>query len=101
MGHSHNHNKKRTVAKSQPSNQPTKNATSFPSAHIHGSDVGSASSFFPYARSPFRQKDALLVAAQDGWSTTIRYAFLLCVQRAPIGAAIWLAIEFARHIGWF
>ena len=100
MGHSRNHNKKRTVAKSRASIQPIKDAVSSSSTNVRGPDVGSASSSLSYVRSQIHPKDALLDAAQDGWGTTIRYAFLLCVRRITAGAGIWLVVDFARHLGW-
>jgi hypothetical protein len=102
MGNSRNHNEKRAVVKSHKSStRPIKGVAGSPSANLHGPDVGPTSSLFSYVISQFLPRDALLDAAQDGWGTTIRYAFLLCVRRVTAGAGIWLVVEFARHLGRF
>jgi len=46
-------------------------------------------------------KDAFLEAAQDGWGTTFRYAFLLLINRATAAGGIWIASDVAHSLRWF
>lgn len=46
-------------------------------------------------------KDALLEAAEKGWGTTFRYAFLLVTKRVTAAGGIWLTAELAHHLRWF
>jgi hypothetical protein len=46
-------------------------------------------------------KDALLEAAESGWETTFRYAFLLVIKRITMVGEIWITAELAHHLRWF
>lgn len=55
------------------------------------------------ARSLFRNltasADALLVAAAEGWGTTLRYGLLLLVRNGSLGLGIWILCKVAMYIG--
>jgi hypothetical protein len=83
--------------KSGPSD-PNDNAVN---ASIDGpTSYGSASPLSQLASRLFA-KNALLEAAESGWETTFRYAFLLVIKRITMVGGIWITAEFAHHVRWF
>jgi len=61
---------------------------------------GSASLLSQLASSLFG-KDSLLEAANSGWETTFRYAFLLVIKRITVVGGIWVTAELAHHLRLF
>ena len=65
------------------------------------SHIGQPLGLIPQLVSRIFAKDALLEAAENGWGTTFRYAFLLLAKRISAIGGIWVAAELAHTWRWF